>query len=155
MKERLDNKAITDAAERFFFTTWLGTLSHLTVEPDVRAMLTDGSAGIVAFMGYNGLEHAVVPKDVAIEVRVIRPEWMRHLIGVTDIEPPLVKPPTPEGTVEGAEGVDGEAAVEVAAAGEADESAPHVAVDDPLPVASGMDAVEDAIPPTSTDGAEA
>jgi hypothetical protein len=153
MKERLDNKAITEAAERFFFTTWVGTLSHLTVEPDVRAMLTDGSAGIVAFMGYNGLEHAVVPKDVAIEVRVIRPEWMRHLIGVTDIEPPLVKPPTPEGTVE-AEGAEGDAAVEVAA-GASDESAPHVAVDDPLPVASGMDAVEDAIPPSSTDGAEA
>jgi hypothetical protein len=79
---------------------------------------------------------------------------MRHLIGVTDIEPPLVKPPTPESTVGGVEGADGEAAVEVAA-GASDESAPHVAVDDPLPVASGMDAVEDAIPPTSTDGAEA
>jgi uncharacterized protein YaiL (DUF2058 family) len=96
MKSRLDNTRISEAAQRFFFTTYAGTLSHLTVEPDVHAMLVDGTAGIVAFIGYNGQEHAVVPKDIAVDVRVIKPEWLRHLIGITDVEPPLVKPPTPE-----------------------------------------------------------
>lgn len=96
MKERLDNTQITEAAQRFFFTTYAGTLSHLTVEPDVHGKLVDGSAGIVAFIGYNGQEHAVVAADIATDVRTIKPEWLRHLIGVTDLEPPLVKPPAPD-----------------------------------------------------------
>jgi uncharacterized protein YaiL (DUF2058 family) len=96
MKERLDNTQITEAAQRFFFTTYAGTLSHLTVEPDVHSKLVDGTAGIVAFIGYNGQEHGVVPKDVAVDVRAIKPEWLRHLIGITDLEPPLVMPPKPE-----------------------------------------------------------
>ena len=98
MKERLDNTQITEAAQRFFFTTYAGTLSHLTVEPDVHSKLVDGTAGIVAFIGYNGQEHGVVPRDIAVDVRAIKPEWLRHLIGVTDLEPPLVMPPSPEKT---------------------------------------------------------
>ena len=162
MKERLDNKAITDAAERFFFTTWHGALSHLTVEPDVRAMLSEGSAGIVAFMGYNGLEHAVVPKDVAIDVRAIKPEWMRHLIGITDIEPPLVKAPAQEGDAEG--GAEGEAAsvIEVGPGDDVDVSAAGVlhgvsvaldgAADGDTDAAAGNGEAGDG---TSSDGADA
>jgi hypothetical protein len=96
MKERLDNTQITEAAQRFFFTTYAGTLSHLTVEPEVHSKLVDGSAGIVAFIGYNGQEHAVVAADMAKDVRTVKPEWLRHLIGITDVEPPLVKPPATE-----------------------------------------------------------
>jgi uncharacterized protein YaiL (DUF2058 family) len=96
MKERLDNTQITEAAQRFFFTTYAGTLSHLTVEPDVHSKLVDGTAGIVGFIGYNGQEHGVVPRDIAVDVRAIKPEWLRHLIGITDLEPPLVMPPKPE-----------------------------------------------------------
>jgi uncharacterized protein YaiL (DUF2058 family) len=103
MKERLDNTQITEAAQRFFFTTYAGTLSHLTVEPDIHDKLVNGSAGIVAFIGYNGQEHAVVAADMANDVRTIKPEWLRHLIGVTDIEPPLVKPPAAEQTPAGPE----------------------------------------------------
>jgi hypothetical protein len=40
------------------------------------------------FMGFNGLEHAVVPKDVALDIRHVRPEWLRALAGVTDVSPP-------------------------------------------------------------------
>ena len=162
MKERLDNKAITDAAELFFFTTWHWALSHLTVEPDVRAMLSEGSAGIVAFMGYNGLEHAVVPKDVAIDVRAIKPEWMRHLIGITDIEPPLVKAPAQEGDAEG--GAEGEAAsvIEVGPGDDVDVSAAGVlhgvsvaldgAADGDTDAAAGNGEAGDG---TSSDGADA
>lgn len=162
MKERLDNKAITDAAERFFFTTWLGALSHLTVEPDVRAMLSEGSAGIVAFMGYNGLEHAVVPKDVAIDVRAIKPEWMRHLIGITDIEPPLVKAPAQEGDAE--DGVEAEAAsmIEVGHGDDVDVSALGLLHGVPAPLDGAADGETDAATGngeagdgTSPDGADA
>ena len=162
MKERLDNKAITDAAERFFFTTWLGALSHLTVEPDVRAMLSEGSAGIVAFMGYNGLEHAVVPKDVAIDVRAIKPEWMRHLIGITDIEPALVKAPTPEGDAEA--GAEGEAAsvIEVGPGDDVDAAAVGVLHSVPVPLDGAVNGETDAAAGndeagcgTASDGADA
>jgi uncharacterized protein YaiL (DUF2058 family) len=138
MKERLDNTQITEAARRFYFTTSAGTVSHLTVEPDVHDQLVDGTAGIVAFIGYNGQEHAVVPKDVAFDIRVIKPEWLRHLIGVTDLEPPLVKPPSREkadgdaadntGEAEAAGSDDGEGAAAsddgaIDAGGEADDGA--------------------------------
>jgi uncharacterized protein YaiL (DUF2058 family) len=84
MKDRLDNRQISEAAVRFHFVKDDGAVAHLTVEPDVQQRLVDGSAAVVLFMGYNGLEHAVVPKDVADDVRVVKPEWLRHLVGVTD-----------------------------------------------------------------------
>lgn len=88
MKDRLDNKVITEAALRFHFVKQDGAMSHLTIEPDVQLRLTEGTAGVVAFMGYNGFEHAVVPRDVAADVRVVRAEWVRHLLGLTDNEAP-------------------------------------------------------------------
>ena len=84
LRDRLDNRQITEAATRFHFAKDDGAVAHLTVEPDVRARLVEGSAAVVCFMGYNGLEHAVVPKDVADDVRTVKPEWLRHLVGVTD-----------------------------------------------------------------------
>ena len=110
MKERLDNKAITEAAEKFHFVSYAGTLSHLTVEPDLKARLSDGTAGIVGFVGYNGLEHAVVPADVAVDIKAVKSEWLRHLLGVTDIDPPPVRPPVEEGASEDGV-VEGEPAV--------------------------------------------
>ncbi len=107
MKERLDNKQITDAAEKFFFTSYEGTLAHLTVEPDIQRQLAEGEAGIVAFIGYNGAEHAVVAKDIAKDIKTIKVEWLRHLQGVTDVEPPPVRPPREENSEESA--VEGEA----------------------------------------------
>lgn len=88
LKDRLDDKKITEAAVRFHFVKDEGAVSHLTVEPDVQQRLTDGTAGVVAFMGYNGIEHAVVPKDVADDVYAVKPDWLRHLVGVTDQAPP-------------------------------------------------------------------
>lgn len=84
MKDRLDHQQITEAAVRFHYVKDDGAVAHLTVEPDVQARLTAGTAAVVAFMGYNGLEHAAVPKDVADDVRAVKPEWLRHLVGVTD-----------------------------------------------------------------------
>jgi hypothetical protein len=150
MKERLDNTQITEAAQRFFFTTYAGTLSHLTVEPEVHSKLVDGSAGIVAFIGYNGQEHAVVAADMAKDVRTIKPEWLRHLIGITDVEPPLVKPPAteqaaadPGGDVEreGAEDPTGHLDEEGEVAGD-ERSVEGAAVD------AGGDADDGSVPPS-------
>lgn len=152
MKERLDNSQITEAAQRFFFTTYAGTLSHLTVEPDVHGQLVDGTAGIVAFIGYNGQEHAVVPQDIAVDVRAIKPEWLRHLIGITDLEPPLVKPPAPEKTGTGDDGGAADAADAADAAG-SDDGEGAAASDDGA-IDAGGDADDGAVASSTAESSE-
>lgn len=84
LRHRLDSKQISEAAVRFHFMRADGTLSHLTVEPDVKERLASGEAALVAFMGFNGLEHTVVPRDLALDIQQVKPEWLRALAGVTD-----------------------------------------------------------------------
>ncbi|MCC7071515.1 MAG: DUF2058 family protein [Deltaproteobacteria bacterium] len=88
VRHRLDDKAtVSDAAVRFHFAKEDGAIGHLTVEPEVQAQLAAGSAGVIAFMGFNGVEHAVVPADLARDIHTIKPEWVRSLVGVTDADP--------------------------------------------------------------------
>lgn len=71
----------SDDADRFHFTKHDGHISWLTLEPDVKQAVSEGKAGIIAFMSHNGLAHCVVPREVALDVGQIRPEWVRHLDG--------------------------------------------------------------------------
>ncbi len=101
VRHRLDDKAaVSEAAVRFHFAKEDGAIGHLTVEPEVQAQLASGSAGVIAFMGFNGVEHAVVPADLAKDIHAIKPEWLRALVGVTDVEPAphhAGAPPPPAG----------------------------------------------------------
>jgi hypothetical protein len=89
-RHRIDDKTAvpSENATRFHFARADGTIGHVTLEPDVQAKLAAGEAGIIAFMGFNGLEHAVVPADLARDVAHVKPEWLRSLVGVTDVTPP-------------------------------------------------------------------
>ncbi len=88
-RHRLDvAKGISESAQRFHFMKADQTISWISVEPDVRAKLAAGEAGIVAYMSNNGLTHAVVPKELANDVLTIRPDWLRVLHGVTDKDAP-------------------------------------------------------------------
>ena len=89
-RHRIDDKVavLSEQAARFHFAKQDGAIGHLTVEPDVQARLTSGEAGVIAFMGFNGVEHAVVPADLARDIHAVKPEWVRALVGVTDQEPP-------------------------------------------------------------------
>lgn len=80
-KTRLDpvGSIPSEAAERFYFERHDGSIAHLILEPDVREKVKAGEAAIIAFMSNNGLAHAVVPRDVALDVKEIRPEWLRVL----------------------------------------------------------------------------
>ena len=90
---RLDQvKGLSETAERFHFAKSDGSISWMSVEPDVKEKLAQGEAGIIAYMSNNGLTHAVVPKDVAKDVHTIRPEWLRVLHGVTDVSSPDDRP---------------------------------------------------------------
>jgi uncharacterized protein YaiL (DUF2058 family) len=89
-RHRIDNKAAipTESAVRFHFARADGTIGHVTLEPDVQQRLAGGEAGIIAFMGHNGLEHAVVPADLARDIAHVKPEWLRALAGVTHAQEP-------------------------------------------------------------------
>ena len=103
-RHRIDNKTAipSENAARFHFARDDGTIGHVTLEPDVQQKLAAGEAGIIAFMGHNGLEHAVVPADLARDIAHVKPEWLRSLAGVTDVEQttpePAPEPIAPEGT---------------------------------------------------------
>lgn len=66
-------------AEPFHFSTATGQLSRLTLEPAARDALTDGRAGLIAFMSHHGLAHCVVPRPLAESVHAIFPLWLRVL----------------------------------------------------------------------------
>jgi len=78
-RQRLDGPAPTAAAGPFHFTTARGQLSRLVVEPAVQAAVTDGHAGITAFMSHHGLAHAVVPRPLAEAIAELFPLWLRTL----------------------------------------------------------------------------
>lgn len=87
-RHRMDNKTAipSEEASRFHFARDDGTIGHITLEPDVQQRLAAGEAGIISFMGHNGLEHAVVPADLARDIGFVKPEWLRSLAGVTDVD---------------------------------------------------------------------
>ena len=83
-----------EQAEAFHFTTAAGQLSRLMLEPEARAHLGDGSAGIVGFMSHHGLAHCVVPRVLAEDIARLFPFWLRVLKdhpGAGQQEPP--RPP--------------------------------------------------------------
>lgn len=85
-RHRIDNKTAvpSEGAARFHFARDDGSIGHVTLEPEVQHKLQEAEAGIIAFMGHNGLEHAVVPADLAKDIAHVKPEWLRSLAGVTD-----------------------------------------------------------------------
>jgi uncharacterized protein YaiL (DUF2058 family) len=92
-RARLDSaKAVgSEEAERFHFTKADERITWITLEPDTREALKKGEAGIIAFMSHNGLSHCVVPRDLALDIHQIRPEWLRKLENYA-FEPLMVKP---------------------------------------------------------------
>lgn len=80
-KSRLDAvKGLpSEKADRFHFDKGDGAIGWLTLEPELIEKLKVGEAGIIAFMGYNGYAWCVVPRDLALDVHVVRPDWLRAL----------------------------------------------------------------------------
>lgn len=104
----------SDDADRFHFTKHDGHISWLTLEPDVKQAVSEGKAGIIAFMSHNGIAHCVVPREVALDVGQVRPEWVRHLDGF-EVETKAAAP-------EGESPVEAESAGERATSGDVSDS---------------------------------
>lgn len=116
-RTRLDaEKAIpTENAERFHFSTYDGTISWLTLEPELIAKLKDNSAAISAFMSFNGLRHCVLPAEVAKDIAKIRPEWPRVLEGAEILTRPPPEPKEEGEAKDGDETANASAATDAAA----------------------------------------
>lgn len=84
-RNRLDKLTSTeiDALEKFFFQATDGSVSWLTLEKPVHQQVTDGTAGIVAFMSHHGLAHCVLPREIVEDIAHVFPAWLRVLKGVT------------------------------------------------------------------------
>ncbi len=67
--------------EAFHFTTHQGKLSRLLLPADLRQKLSAGHAAITAFMSNHGLAHAVVSRELALEIHALFPLWLRVLTG--------------------------------------------------------------------------
>jgi hypothetical protein len=67
----------SERAEAFHFPTAQGSLSRLTLEPEIHAQVADGRAAIVAYMSHHGLAHCVVPRVVADDLAEVNPLWLR------------------------------------------------------------------------------
>ncbi|HXW53996.1 MAG TPA: hypothetical protein VEL47_07815, partial [Myxococcota bacterium] len=65
--------------EKFFFPSVDNQITWLTLRKDVIEAIQQGKAGVIAYMGNHGLTHAVVPKDIAEDVYLIFPDWLRVL----------------------------------------------------------------------------
>jgi uncharacterized protein YaiL (DUF2058 family) len=70
-----------ESASRFYFTRADGSIASLMLEPEITQALSKGEAGIVTFMSHHGVNHAVVTKDLALDMGFIVPLWLRFLDG--------------------------------------------------------------------------
>jgi uncharacterized protein YaiL (DUF2058 family) len=82
----------SENAERFHFPKGDGSIGWVTIEPDLKAALSEGRSAVVVYMGFNGALHAVVPREVALDIHKVRPEWLRALAEY-EFEPLAITPP--------------------------------------------------------------
>ena len=67
----------SEKASRFYFPRADGSIASLMLEPEAIAALSQGEAGVVTYMSHHGVNHAVVPKDLALDMGYIVPLWLR------------------------------------------------------------------------------
>ena len=79
-KNRLDKEFISALdTQKFFINSKDAQVSWLNLTPEVIKKIEEGHAGVIAYMSNNGLAHAVVPKDIALDVGEVFPLWLKVL----------------------------------------------------------------------------
>ena len=71
----------SEKAERFYFQRPDGSIGSLMLEPEPLQALKSGEAGVVTYMSNHGVSHAVVAKDLALDIGYVVPLWLRFLEG--------------------------------------------------------------------------
>lgn len=93
-RNRIDKSSTinSESLEKFFFQCADGSVSWLTLDKSIHEKVTDGSAGITAFMSHHGLTHCVLPRDIVEDIAAVFPSWLRVLKG----HPALSEEPSSE-----------------------------------------------------------
>lgn len=99
----------TEAAKPFHFSTAKGQIGRMVLEPEVYGWVTDGGAGIVAYMSNHGLAHAAVPSAAARDLAELFPLWLRVLKGHPGAGA-LEQAPEPEGNAAASESAESSSA---------------------------------------------
>lgn len=74
---RLDKSLKSLEGEKFFFETIEKEISWLTLDLELIKDIKEGKAAIIAYMSHHGLTHAVIDKEIALDIAQIFPEWIR------------------------------------------------------------------------------
>ena len=79
-KNRLDKDFLSVLdAQKFFITSKSDQVTWLNLSPEVIKKIEEGQAGVIAYMSNNGLAHAVLPKDIALDIGEVFPDWLKVL----------------------------------------------------------------------------
>lgn len=77
---RLDKSSqVSLDSEKFFINTKDNQVTWLSLPKEVVEAITNGHAAVIAYMSNHGLTHAVVPRDIAEDIREVFPEWIKVL----------------------------------------------------------------------------
>jgi uncharacterized protein YaiL (DUF2058 family) len=77
---RLDKAShISIDCEKFFLNINDNQVTWLTLKKKVIEEIKLGNAAIIAYMSNHGFTHAVVPRDIAEDVGVFFPDWVKIL----------------------------------------------------------------------------
>jgi uncharacterized protein YaiL (DUF2058 family) len=77
---RLDKESlISSENEKFFFANEENQVSWLSLPKEIIDAIAKGKAGVISYMSNHGLVHAVVPRDIAEDIREAFPEWVKVL----------------------------------------------------------------------------
>lgn len=77
---RLDKTRLLDENyEKFFFHQEDESISWLSLDKSVIDQINAGQAGIITYMSNNGASSAVVPREIAEDIKAVLPNWVRVL----------------------------------------------------------------------------
>lgn len=77
---RLDKaRTLDENCQKFYFHKEDDRITWLSLDPAVIEKINNGSAAIITYMSNSGLSHAVVPREIAVDVAEVFPNWIRVL----------------------------------------------------------------------------
>lgn len=75
---RLDKaRLLDDGSEKFYFHKEDNSITWLSLDKGTVEKINSGEAAIISYMSNSGLSHAVVPREIAEDIRHVFPAWIR------------------------------------------------------------------------------
>jgi uncharacterized protein YaiL (DUF2058 family) len=79
-RNRLDKASLVNLdSEKFFIPTKDKQVTWISISKELVLAIQNGSVGVISFMSNHGMQHAVVPRDIAEDVKEVFPDWLKVL----------------------------------------------------------------------------